>query len=166
MLLVEPFFAKEKLFMLVVKKSLVYLAAPYSDPDPAVRKRRFRQINKVASAFMREGIHIYSPISHSHPIVQAGGLPTGWDFWELCDRAVLSCCVLMVILRLPGWDQSTGVACETKISKEELGLHVLHVDYCDHYGCIPEDVAWVKSRWKLVMGEGEVLEDLKSVHLG
>ncbi len=98
------------------QRTLVYLAAPYSHPDPEVRLSRLEGINQAASFLMRQGLHIYSPISHSHPIALAGGLPTGWDFWEGYDTAVLSVCRAFAVLKLPGWEFSTGVAGETKIA--------------------------------------------------
>ena len=98
-------------------KILIYLAAPYSDPDPAVRLVRFEKINVAASYLMRRGLHVFSPISHSHPIALAGGLPTGWDFWEEYDTAILSTCRAFVVLMLPGWDKSTGVGGETRVAR-------------------------------------------------
>jgi len=106
---------------------LVYLATPYSHDDPDVRQRRFEIVNRVAAKLMRDGVHIYSPISHTHPIAMAGDLPKGWDFWEKYDRVVLAACVKVIVLRQKGWDQSTGVAAEIAIAKE-MGLPVEFID--------------------------------------
>jgi hypothetical protein len=102
---------------------LVYLATPYSHADPAVREQRFKVVNLAAAHLMRSGAHIYSPISHTHPIALAGELPKGWEFWEQYDRAVLAACVKVIVLKQPGWDRSTGVAAEIKIATE-MGLPV------------------------------------------
>ncbi len=72
---------------------------------------------------MRAGLFIYSPISHSHPIALAGGLPLGWDFWEKYDRAILESCWKIIVVQVDGWDKSSGVSEEIKIAKE-LGLCV------------------------------------------
>ena len=48
--------------------TIIYLAAPYSHPDPGVRERRFRAINRAAAALIAEGRIVFSPISMSHPI--------------------------------------------------------------------------------------------------
>jgi len=61
---------------------MIYLATPYSDPDPEVREFRYREVNKAAAQLISEGHHVFSPISHTHPIAQAGDLPTGWDYWR------------------------------------------------------------------------------------
>jgi hypothetical protein len=98
------------------RKTLIYLAAPYSHADPAVRQERFERINAAASYLMRRGLRIFSPISHTHPIALAGGLPLGWDFWEGYDTEILSVCRAIVVLMLPGWDTSKGVHGEAQIA--------------------------------------------------
>lgn len=108
-------------------KTLVYLATPYSHEDPAMREGRFNVVNRVASRLMSEGLHVFSPISHTHPIAVAGELPTGWDFWEPYDRAILSVCASVIVLRQPGWMESLGVAAEIAIANE-LGLPIEYID--------------------------------------
>lgn len=108
-------------------KTLVYLATPYSDPDPKVRLRRFETVNKVAARLMRDGVHIFSPISHTHPIAEAGGLPLDWEFWQGYDRAILAACVRMSVLMQPGWKESVGVQAEIKSAKE-LGIAVEYLE--------------------------------------
>jgi len=108
-------------------KSLVYLATPYSHDDHTVMHRRFEVVNGVAARLMKEGIHIYSPISHTHPIAVAGELPRGWDFWEKYDRAILAACCKVIVVRQDGWEQSRGVTAELAIA-EELGLPVEFID--------------------------------------
>jgi hypothetical protein len=117
-----------------MKKELIYLAVPYSykDADPAVvatvKESRFKIVNKVASKLMAEGNYIFSPISHTHPIALAGQLPGDWQFWEGYDRCILSFCSKIIVLRLPGWETSTGVQAEIKIGTE-LGIPVEYIDH-------------------------------------
>ena len=106
---------------------LVYLATPYSHENPEVRLHRFYVVNRVAARLMSEGVHIYSPISHTHPIAEAGALPLGWDYWESYDRAILSACCKMLVLRQLGWEESKGVTAEIAIAKE-LGLPIEYID--------------------------------------
>ena len=106
-----------------MKKELVYLAAPYSHSDPQVKHDRFLAINQTAAKLIREGLFVFSPIPHTHPIALAGNLPTGWDFWEVYDRIMLSACGSVIILMLDGWQESRGVQAEITIAKE-LGLPI------------------------------------------
>jgi len=94
---------------------LIYVACPYSHNDPAVRAERFERANYYSARMMAAGLLVFSPISQTHPIALAGDLPKGWDFWERYDRAYLGICRALVVLCLPGWEQSKGVQAEIKI---------------------------------------------------
>lgn len=106
---------------------LVYLACPYSHPDKAVQEARFQAVNKAAAKLMAEGTYIFSPISHTHPIALAGKLPGGWDFWEGYDRTMLDCCSKLIVLKVDGWEKSTGVTAEIKIATE-LGMLIEYME--------------------------------------
>jgi hypothetical protein len=114
---------------------LVYLACPYSHPDPAVRAARFEAANRAAAKLMAEGLLVFSPISHTHPIALAGGLPTGWDYWERYDRAILHQCRAMFVLPLDGWCESAGVRAEMLLA-EEMGLPVYFLQETDAAGTL------------------------------
>lgn len=75
---------------------------------------------------MRQGVHIFSPIAHSHPLV-AYGLPGDWKFWERYDRAHLERSDLLAVLMLPGWRESVGVAAEIEIARN-MGKLVCFVE--------------------------------------
>jgi hypothetical protein len=100
-----------------VKKSLVYQASPYSHPDPAVREARFQEVCRAAAHLMRAGLHVFSPIAHTHPISLAGKLPGDWEYWKSYDEAVLSTCLTLAVLKLDGWEQSKGVQGEVEIAR-------------------------------------------------
>ena len=106
---------------------IVYLATPYSDPDPVVMDARFKVVNHVAAILMAQGVFVFSPISHTHPIALAGDLPRGWEFWEGYDRAMIGACQRLVVLKQDGWTQSTGVRSEIKIATE-LRLPVEYIE--------------------------------------
>lgn len=107
-------------------KTLVYLATPYSHDDPAVRHARFDAVNRMAAFLMREGHHIFSPISHTHPIAEAGDLPRDWNYWQSYDRAILRACSAMIVFTQEGWQSSRGVTAEIAIARE-LGIPVEYI---------------------------------------
>lgn len=109
-------------------KEFIYLATPYTNPEREIMVTRFLMVNKVAAKLMAEGKYIFSPISHTHPIAEAGNLPRGWEYWEGYDRRILSTCNRIIVLKLPGWQESKGVQAEIKIG-EELGIPVDYLDY-------------------------------------
>ena len=107
---------------------LTYLACPYTHQDREMMVTRFLMVNKIASKLMAEGKYIFSPISHTHPIAEAGNLPRGWDYWEGYDRRILKSCDRIIVLKLPGWKESKGVQAEIKIG-EEFDIPVDYLDY-------------------------------------
>lgn len=92
---------------------LCYLASPYSHPDPAVRQVRYEIACEATAHLMRQGLHVFSPIVHSHPL--AGILPAGWDFWQGIDVHFLGLCQRFIVLMLPGWRESVGVQDEIRM---------------------------------------------------
>ena len=105
---------------------MIYLASPYSHPDPAIREERFRAACRAAAQLMRIGNIVFSPIVHSHPIA-LHGLPTDWRFWERHDREHLVRCDEVVVLMLNGWQESEGVHAEIRIAAE-LGKPVRYLE--------------------------------------
>jgi len=95
---------------------MIYLASPYSHPDPRVREHRFRAACQATASLLRDGHVIFSPIVHSHPLV-AFGLPTVWSSWERIDRAYLERCDEVMVLMLDGWEASIGVQAEIGIAR-------------------------------------------------
>jgi hypothetical protein len=106
---------------------MIYLASPYSDPDPAVMEQRFDAVCRKAGELMNRGEIVYSPIAHCHPIAVRVGLPRDWTFWHKFDREMLCTAKEMWILRLPGWQESAGIRAERQIAAE-LGIPVTEID--------------------------------------
>jgi len=105
---------------------MIYLASPYSHPDPSVREQRFHAACQAAAGLIRSGATVFSPIAHSHSIAQHG-LPTDWRFWERHVREQLLYCDEVVVLTLDSWRDSQGVRAEIQIAAE-LGKLVWYLD--------------------------------------
>lgn len=110
----------------------VYLASPYSHPDPAVRERRFLEVCKVASTLMEAGDAIFCPIAHSHPIDTIAPLPQTTAFWMGQDLPLLRCARKVVVLMIEGWDKSKGIAAEIAAA-EAVGIPI---EYMRHDGTV------------------------------
>lgn len=106
---------------------MIYLAAPYSHPNPDIREERFREVTRIAGEMMRHGTHVYSPLTHSHPIACSGGLPTGWDYWQKYDERMMTVCTQMIIVRLMGWQMSEGIKAEIELANR-LNLPITYMD--------------------------------------
>ena len=91
----------------------IYLACPYSHPDPMVRQQRFDMVCQKAAELMEQGYCVFSPISHSHPISKyTTADANNYSFCLKQDMAWLMVCDEFHILCLPGWEESIGVKIE------------------------------------------------------
>lgn len=106
---------------------MIYLAVPYSHPDPEIREMRFRQANMAAGKLMAKGYRIFSPISHSHPIAIDHGLPTDYRWWREFDSEFLRMCDEVFVVKFDGWRESVGIREELKLARE-LGKPVTYLE--------------------------------------
>jgi nucleoside 2-deoxyribosyltransferase len=104
---------------------MIYLASPYSHPDPAVRERRFRAACSAAAFLLQAGHAVFSPIAHGHVLAEHG-LPTDWSFWQRYDHEHLERCDEVIVLMLNGWEESAGVRAEIRRA-HELGKTVCYL---------------------------------------
>ena len=105
----------------------IYLACPYSHPDPEIREQRFRAVNKCAARLLREGHIVFSPISHSHPIAVQCDLPGDHAFWKKWNGAFIDWCDVLYVAALDGWLESEGVWWEMRRAKRQ-GKEVVVMD--------------------------------------
>ena len=108
---------------------LIYLAAPYSHESKLIRFERFEKINAMAARLMQARLYIFSPISHTHPIAEAGELPKGWEYWKWYDEQYLAVCKAMIVYAMQGHLESIGVQAEIRFM-ESVGRRVLYAQ--DH----------------------------------
>lgn len=97
---------------------LIYLASPYTDPDPKVKEKRFLEA-AAAQAWIftqMKDTFVFSPIAACHPVAMLHKLPTDWHFWAEFDELMVSRCDELWVLCIDGWGLSTGVTAETKIA--------------------------------------------------
>ncbi len=97
---------------------MIYLASPYSHPEEAIRYGRFHRVCEVCAKLMDRGLHIYSPIAHTHPVAICGSLPTGFDYWREYDMWFISRVEAVYVLMLDGWKESVGVTAEIAMARE------------------------------------------------
>ena len=105
---------------------LIYLASPYSHPDPAVVEARVARAEECTAALIAAGRIVFSPVVYSHGVVRTGlHLPQDWPFWAPLDLAMLRRSDAIWVLALEGVLEGRGVAAEA-LEAKRLGL-VAHV---------------------------------------
>lgn len=103
---------------------LAYLASPYTPvgvADPRMRalimEDRFHAVCNAAAKLMHKGKVVFSPIAHSHSIERHFPAVEGGEFWKRQDEPYLLMCTELVVLMLPGWEQSTGLRHEIEAAQ-------------------------------------------------
>lgn len=97
--------------------SLCYLATPYTkwaDLDAAANEAA-----RINAALIQDGIHAFSPIVLGHQLAVIGGLPPrDPQLWPRFCAPYVETCDALIVVHMPGWLESSGVAAEIKAFKE------------------------------------------------
>lgn len=89
----------------------IYLACPYTSPDPLTRRDRVELASLVAARLMEAGHVVFSPITHGHAVadhLSPGKISDHW-FWMQQCLPMLEACDELMVLPLAGWRESRGV---------------------------------------------------------
>ncbi len=109
-------------------KHLTYLASPYSNPDPTVEENRFKITCLVAGLLMNQGLFVFSPIAHCHPIAVSVALPRDYSYWKEYCELTLGQCRELLVLTIDGWETSKGVKGEIEFA-EKNNMPIRYVHY-------------------------------------
>ncbi|ATE64006.1 DUF1937 domain-containing protein [Rhizorhabdus dicambivorans] len=91
---------------------MIYLSAPYSSSDPAIRAQRVASAIQAMTTLMAKGRVTICPIVLNHQAIEQ--LPDGaaqlpGAYWKELELRLADACDQLLVLRLPGWDKSRGV---------------------------------------------------------
>lgn len=114
---------------------MIYLASPYSHPDPLVMKTRFLLAEQCTAALLKRKAWVYSPVVHCHELAAKYQLPTDFAYWQEYNIAMIKRCESFVILAIPGWEESKGVNGEISVARM-LGMPIAH---CNEEG----EIVWL-----------------------
>src|SRR5262245_27488339 len=91
---------------------LIYLATPYSK-YPAGIEQAFVDAAALTGRLLVEGLRVYSPIAHTHPIAVWGQLdPYDHSIWLPFDEAIMTAASALLVAEMDGWRESKGIAHE------------------------------------------------------
>ena len=84
---------------------------------------------RYAARLMDAGHAVFSPIAHSHYVADHLDDEKRLDheFWMRQDLAILQAAERLVVLRLPGWERSRGIAREIQ-EATRLSIPVEYMD--------------------------------------
>lgn len=96
-----------------------YLASPYSHENAFVRSFRYEAVIYAGALLTKQGYQLIEPMGMAHPPSLAYAMPTGYEFWKVRDRNLISRCDGTIVFTLPGWEISEGVQDEIKWTTEQ-----------------------------------------------
>jgi hypothetical protein len=76
---------------------------------------------------LKEGLAVYSPIVHCHELAKIVDMPRAAGFWEKYNFVMLEAAETFGILMLPGWEESVGIAGETK-KAQDCRLRIIRIE--------------------------------------
>lgn len=89
-----------------------YLASPYTKYHGGWEVA-FQEACKVAAQLIEQGVGIFCPIAHSHPISLHGGInPASHDVWLPADKPLMRAACGLIVVMMPGWNESYGISVE------------------------------------------------------
>lgn len=102
---------------------LVYLSAPYSAmPD---KNELMRAVKYAAGRYMlaNKGAHVVTPLYNHFLLGMFPEMGSDYEFWKSYSLDLLRRCDKLLVLKLHGWQTSTGVCEEIRVA-EELQLPI------------------------------------------
>ena len=99
------------------QRLLYYLASPYSHAETLVRVMRYELIVAIAADLIKEGYNLIEPIAMCHEKSDRYQLKGSYEFWQNRDRDFIRRSDGVIVVTLPGWDQSIGVIDEIAYAK-------------------------------------------------
>jgi hypothetical protein len=95
-----------------------YLGSPYSKyPDGL--EAAFREICRIAGWCIENGVNVYSPIAHTHPIAIHSGMdPLSHEIWLPADRPLMDGAHGLIIVEMETWEISYGLKHEMDVFRK------------------------------------------------
>ena len=88
---------------------LWYLATPYSKYPGGIASA-YELACKQSALLISNGVHVFSPIAHSHGIATHGDLdPLSHELWLAMDRTYMDLCCGCIFLLAESWELSYGM---------------------------------------------------------
>jgi hypothetical protein len=106
---------------------MIYLASPYSDPDPAVRKRRHQAARDAVHRLTDREHIVFSPIDVSCEMLMHTRFAYDAAFWYEWSMDFLRASSAVWVLTIDGWRESRGVPLEIKEAMH-LGILIRYLD--------------------------------------
>lgn len=110
------------------KEKVYYFASPYSHIKASIVNARYKEQQRLVAHLIKEfGLNIINPIEMCHNMQKRYDLPSGYDFWMIRDRKLISISNAVIVALMPGWKESKGVTDEIAYAMS-LGRAIYYLD--------------------------------------
>lgn len=115
-------------------KKLYYLASPFTSREQCkvlarnVERHRTDLAMRASAKLLFDGVHNFSPINYNGHWLDYFQVPGDWAFWESFDKNLVKRMDGIIVLKLDGWETSTGVNAEIEFANS-LQLPVYFFTY-------------------------------------
>ena len=97
---------------------MIYLASPYSHPDPRVERDRFERVRQYATEQMNLGVLLFSPIVYGFQFHVSGNMAGDHMTWLAFNRHMIYHSTSVQVYMLEGTSESKGVAEELLLARK------------------------------------------------
>lgn len=97
---------------------MIYIASPYSHPEPEIRSKRFYIALYYAGALKKEGIVCFSPIVYGHHFALHNWTDTDHESWLDFNNKMMDMADEIHMLQINGWRESRGMQYEAAYAME------------------------------------------------
>lgn len=98
---------------------MIYVASPYSNPDPVIMQTRYELVRDwTFERIKRTNESLFAPIAYCHEYALKHGMPKDADFWYEFNLGFIRNSEGMYVLQLDGWSISKGVQMEVTLAKK------------------------------------------------
>jgi nucleoside 2-deoxyribosyltransferase len=95
--------------------SYFYLATPYSKYKAGFDAAHIMACEQAA-LLIKDGLVVYSPIAHTHPIAMHGNIDPTHNFnWLALDAPLMDAACGIIVCMMDGWLESRGVQHEIEV---------------------------------------------------
>ena len=92
----------------------IYLATPYSKYPRGI-DAAFEEACKVTAYLIQQGVRVFCPIAHTHPIAMHGGIdPLDHAIWIPADKPFMDGAAALLVCQMESWEKSYGINIEIK----------------------------------------------------
>jgi hypothetical protein len=148
---------------------LIYVGTPYTKYKGGIEVA-FVDACKLTARLMSEGLKVYSPIAHTHPLAIHGGLnPIDHEVWLPFDEAMMAKSDAILVAMMAGWEASFGIHYEIRVFIEaskpvyfldpaDLGVEIVTDDERAQFRSSTDSVRLGPESFTPAVPDSEILE--------